>query len=302
MRLSTKSRLSLLTDADKYLAEELRETNQEVITSYGFFRLIQKMYIEGTVRRLRRSTVPNEKSYYKYFRRLARLDMIEPDPDYGLPLLRVRVVSSQPAEEVTCLADPLCHISHLSAMQRWGLTDRTPSLMTFTRPDRKTIRRRLTEMMENHPYPLPPERFRLRSVGHPSLVRRRAIQVVESRAPGAFVEMPGHPPLRLATIGQTFLDMLQRPELCGGMSHVLEVYDEYAKHWYDDIISAVNTCSKKIVKCRAGYILEERLGIHHDTIDAWKASAPQRGGGCKLDPSQKYAPVFSETWMLSLNV
>ena len=301
MRNSAKLRRSLLTEADKCLADKLREMNQAVITRYGFFRLIQEMYREGTVRSLRRDTVPNERFYYRYFGKLARLDMIDPDPDYGSRLVRVRIVSSQPVEEIVCLADPLCQLSHLSAMQRWGLTDRFPGVMIFTRPDKETARMRLVEMMENDPYPLPPERFRLRPVDHPPRVRNRAIQVTESRAPGDCVEMPDRP-LRLATIGQTFLDMLQRPELCGGMSHVLEVCDEHAEHWYEEIIAAVNACSKKVVKCRAGYILEERVGIRHKAIDTWKASTPQRGGSCKLDPSRDYAPVFSESWMLSLNV
>ena len=291
--------------------------NRAVITPYGFFRLIQEMYFEGSVRSLRRDTVPNERSYNKYFGKLAKLDMIDPDPDYGSFLVRVRIVSSQPAEEIVAMADPLCHLSHLSAMQRWGLTDRAPNVMIFTRPDKETARRRLMEMMENNSaveasgtsagdpvktdrYPMPPKRFRLRVVRHPRRVRQRAVQVTESHTPGDCVEMPDRP-LRLATIGQTFLDMLQRPELCGGMSHVLEVFDGHAEFWSDEIIAAVNTSSNKVVKCRAGYILEERLGVRHKAIDRWKAAAPQRGGSCKLDPSQDYAPTFSETWMLSLN-
>ena len=324
MRSPVRSRRSLLTEADKYLADRLRELNQAVITPYGFFQLIQEMYREGEIRSLRRDTVPNERSYYRYFRKLAKLDMIDSDPDYGSHLVRVRIVSSQPAEEIVCIVDPLCHLSHLSAMQRWGLTDRSPSVTIFTRPDKETARRRLMEMMENHSaaetsgisdaalqsavgpvtahhYPMPPERFRLRVVHHPRRVRQRAVQVTESRTPGDYVEMPDRP-LRLATIGQTFLDMLQRPELCGGMSHVLEVCDEHAERWCDEFIAAVNACSKKVVRCRAGYILEERLGIRHKAIDRWKSTAPQRGGSCKLDPSRDYAPTFSEAWKLSLNV
>ena len=236
LRKSSQFR-SLLKEADKHLAEKLRDQNQAVITPYGFFRLIQEMYRGGTVRSLRKHTVPNERVYYKYFRRLRRLDIIDPDPDYGAKLMRVRVVSSQPVEELVCLADPLCHLSHLSAMQRWGLTNRSPTGIIFTRPDKPTARARLAEIMENEPGSLPPKRFWLRSVKHPSSVRDRDIRITESRAPGACIEMPDRP-LRLATIGQTFLDMLQKPELCGGMSHVLDVFDEHAGHWCDEIIAA----------------------------------------------------------------
>ena len=299
--MARTSRNSSLKETGRYLVEKLREANQPVITPYQFFRLIQEMYREGTMRSLRKDTVPKEKQFHIYYKRLFQADMIDPDPDYSSRLIRVRIVSSRPTEEIVCLADPLCHLSHLSAMQHWGLTNRSPSLITFSRPDRKTARDGLMAMMEDHPYPQPPNHFQLQYVNHPKQVRKREIKVTESRLLGDFVEAPDRP-LRFTTIGQTFLDMLQRPELCGGMSHVLDVYDEHAAFWLSEIIATVNTCSKKVVKCRAGYILEERLGIQHKFIDKWKATAPQRGGSCKLDPSRDYAPIYSETWMLSLNV
>ncbi len=251
---------------------------------------------------MRKDTVPKENQFRIYYKRLSQVEIIDPDPDYNLRLIRVRMASSRPAEEIVCLADPLCHLSHLSAMHRWGLTNRCPSLLIFTRPDRETARAKLMEMMEDHPYPLPPEPLQLQYVNHPKQVRKREVKVTESCSPGNFLDERPDRLLRLTTIGQTFLDMLQRPELCGGMSHVLDVYDEHASFWQNEIIAAVDTCSRKVVKCRAGYILEERLQIHHEIIDKWKATAPQRGGSCKLDPSRDYAPTYSESWMLSLNV
>lgn len=46
--------------------------------------------------------------------------------------------------------------------------------------------------------------------------------------------------------------MLQEPDYCGGFSHVLEVFTEYAGHYLPVIL-------KSIDKVRAGYILQERL-------------------------------------------
>ena len=107
--------------------------------------------------------------------------------------------------------------------------------------------------------------------------------------------------VRLSTIGQTFLDMLQKPDLCGGMYHVLDVWEEHAETYLNDIVAAVETASSGIVKSRAGYILEERQGLHHPGIERWKVSG-QRGGSRKLDPAKEFAPTFSATWMISLNV
>ena len=121
----------------------------------------------------------------------------------------------------------------------------------------------------------------------------------ETRYPGTSVQNPAGF-VRVATIGQTFLDMLRNPELCGGMAHVLDVWQEHADNWFREIIEAVDESPSGIAKCRAGYILEERLGIHNNRIDGWKTAA-QRGGSRKLDPFRPFSPEYSETWMISLN-
>ena len=110
---------------------------------------------------------------------------------------------------------------------------------------------------ESNPFPL-------KIVGHPGRVRRRPVNIYESKAAGAFLKNRGDD-VRLSTIGQTFLDMLQKPDLCGGMSHILDVWNEHAETYLDDIVAAVDTAASKLVKSRAGYILEERLArIRHE--------------------------------------
>ena len=85
------------------------------------------------------------------------------------------------------------------------------------------------------------------------------------------------------------------------MSHVLDAWEEHAGTYLDEIVAAVDTATSGLAKSRAGYILEERLGLHHRGIERWKAFA-QRGGSRKLDPARDFAPPFSEKWMISLNV
>jgi len=155
---------------------------------------------------------------------------------------------------------------------------------------------RMKETLKNETTPFP-----LTLIDHPASVRRRPIRVYQSKAAGACRKSYSYGfESFLATTGQTFLDMLQEPRLCGGMAHVLDVWEEYAQTYLDDIVAAVDQTPSGIVKCRAGYILEEHLGLRRPEIGRWKECA-QRGGSRRLDPGRAYAPPFSETWEISLN-
>ena len=67
---------------------------------------------------------------------------------------------------------------------------------------------------------------------------------------------------RLTSIGRTFLDTVREPSLCGGINHVLDIWQDHAKLSIDDIIETVDRVPSKIVQPRAGYILDEVLGIN----------------------------------------
>lgn len=290
-----------LTRAANRLAELLEENGTPVITPFDFFRIIWRMYRESSGQRLYlRSDTPNRSNYLHLQSSLRHAGLIRQDRDYGDRAIRVVNISDLPADDIACIVDPTCYISHLSAMQRWGLTDRSPKALILTRPDRKTAAKRLLAYRTESLGKDNANAFPLGIVGHPSRVRGRIVRTYESKTAGAFLINRGSN-ARLSTIGQTFLDMLQKPGLCGGMPHVLEAWEEHAETYLDDIVKAVDTAKSRLVKSRAGYILEERLGLYHRGIEHWKAFG-QRGSSRKLDPSRDFAPTFSETWMISLNV
>lgn len=289
------------TRAGSHLANLLEENGKPVLTQFSFFRIIWKMYAESPGKKLYlRHETPSQDDYTSLRLKLKKTGMIGADRDYGARVIRVLTVSDLPAENIVCLVDPTCYVSHLSAMQRWGLTDRSPDALVLTRPDRKTAAAQLQTYMtdaldedEYNPFPL-------KVIKHPDLIRRRTIHIYESKIVGNSLKNRSDD-VRLSTIGQTFLDMLQKPDLCGGMSHILDVWEEHAETYLDEIVATIDKSTSGLVKSRAGYILEERLGLHHPGVGPWKALG-QRGGSRKLDPAKEFAPTFSETWMISLNV
>ena len=126
-----------LTRAEDCLIGLLKEKGQSIFAYYEFFRLIQIIHWEGRELNLNHDA-PTEKDYCRFLRSLHRTGVVKYDEDYGSRLIRVLVVPEQSTEEVVCIADPLCYASHLSAMHRWGLTDRSSKVLICTRSDRKT--------------------------------------------------------------------------------------------------------------------------------------------------------------------
>ena len=289
-----------LSRAAAHLADQLEANDKPVLTVFEFFRLVRAMYRESSGKKLDlHRGVPDRADIARFRSILKTAGAIADDRDYGPRVIRVLSVSDRPAEDIVCLVDRTCYVSHLSAMQRWGLTNRTPYALALTRPDRKTaaaaLRAHMNDAMdeaETSPNPLT-------LVRHPHRVRRRDVTMYESKTAGASITNR-ESDFRLSTVGQTFLDMLQRPDLCGGMSHVLDVWEEHAATFLDEIASTVDRTPRALVKSRAGYILEERLHLDHPYLERWKAFG-QRGGSRKLDPTRDFAPAFSETWMISLN-
>ena len=300
-KLDARSYTRRLTRAGSHLAGLLQGNGKPVLSQFDFFRFVWRMYRESSGKGLYlRSDTPSQADYIRLKSILRSAGAIGTDWDYGPRVIRVLGISDLPADDIVCLVDPTCYISHLSAMQRWGLTNRIPHALMLTRPVRNAAAEQLRSnraeaLGENETNPFPST-----IIGHPAHVRGQALRILESKAAGASLTVRGGH-VRLATIGQTFLDMLQMPDLCGGMYHVLDVWEEHAGTYLQEIVDAVETAASGLVKCRAGYILEERQGLHHHGIKRWKDFV-QRGGSRKLDPSKGFAPTYSATWMISLNV
>jgi hypothetical protein len=304
--------LSRLSSA---VAETLRERAQPVITNYELFRLLWDIYEHPEnypTKIIRRVRAPGAPQYAKVIRELEADRFLRPDPDFGsfhtldtrVRVLRVSEVPEAPAEDIACLVDPFAFVGYLSAMQRYGLTVRQPIALTLATPGPKLWAQRRDERMKSD-YGFDPREadldyFKpLQAIEIPDPLRGRATRVRHTTRP-----YHSHPVTesftRLIEVGDLFVQMLDDPDLCGGMGHVLDTWEEHAETYLDPIIAAVEEAPTNIIKVRAGHILSERLGISDPRIEAWKRFA-QRGGSRKLDPAGPYKPVFSDDWMISLN-
>lgn len=205
--------------------------------------------------------------------------------------------------EVLCTADPFAFLSHLSAMEIHGLTDRVAHSVFATTPDPKSWRVHAGEMMRAQ---LGKGLSAYLDGGFPPLVRHRfekilgrPVHLTHSIHRGAFKKLEGGR-VRVSSVGRTFLDMLRQPDLCGGITHVLDVYVAQAKTYASLIVAEIEQHGLPIDKVRAGYVLEELCGLALPVFKTW-LKAVRRGGSRKLVGSQPYSSTFSEKWCLSLN-
>ena len=235
-------------------------------------------------------------------KRMEKRRALVSDSDFRSGVWRViQATRAGSAEEVACIVDPFAYVSHLSAMQKYSLTDRSPKALLLTTPRRdiwNTLRndRVRGDLPEIEGVEMPS----LHRPGFQDIIRRRPVIVQTSSHPWTPVSVSGEE-TRITSVGQTFADMINEPGSCGGMRHVLDIWEREADQWVPEIVEAVNQLDSKIAKVRAGYIFSEVLGVDHPAISRWEEFA-QRGGSRKLDPEREYFPEFSERWMISLNV
>lgn len=286
-----------MTNLGEATAIKLRSAARPVVTDRDIINAMLEVYQEGKVRYLR-GDAPSVATFTRTRTILRAEKIISRDDDYSR-LWRVNTVQDASADDITCLVDPTVYISHLSAMQWLGLTNRRPKELYLTRGD-DTVWNSIKEaILEAETYY---EEFGLPlfRTHHPNAVRGRPLHVYTTKFFGNSISIRKSF-ARVSSPGQTFHDMLATPELCGGMSHVLEIFDERATSHVQEIIETITASALPIVKVRAGYILDERLGVKDARVNSWTSFA-QRGGSRVLDPQKPFAPTYSEKWMLSLNV
>lgn len=205
------------------------------------------------------------------------------------------------SQQIICELNPFCYLSYLTAMEWHHLTDRIPKNVHVTTCTKEEFQKRAKERsaidfpgMEDDLVPVLKHR-RISKMVRTKNIKEHSRSDYEDKK--TIVQTGG---IRVSSVGETFLDMLRYPDLCGGVSHVLEVFTEHANSYLPSIVKAIDKKGSPIDKVRAGYVLEERLKLRHRSFDKWKTFI-QRGGSRKFVPSSPYEDAHSEKWCISLN-
>jgi predicted transcriptional regulator of viral defense system len=281
-----------MTRLGEAVAVLLRRQRKPIIEDIDIWEILEEIYKNRSVSYLR-GDAPTSSSLSRTKLLLSAERIISRDHNYRRSW-RVNELPDIPADEAVCLMDRGTCISHLSAMQIYKISERRPLQLYITVATNEQWREMVAKTNHGHDAPLTVRRH------HPPVVRSRKIDALQTKKFPSITQMRGSF-VRATEIGQTFLDMLDSPERCGGMSHVLDVFNNHAEKYLKQIVERIDRTETKLTKVRAGYIISELLGISNPTVESWSKFA-QRGGSQKLDPKAVYASQFSERWMLSLNV
>ena len=280
------------------VVDALAQYKQPAVTGYDVGHLVFALTPHE-------SAVDYKQLYREYLERLLRLHLLSPigSSNSVTGYLLFGKTRALPAE-IVCSLDPFAYVSHLSAMEYHGLTDRFPKTLYMCTPPAKEWRAQALERMQRD---LSGNFERYRQTGLPRLTRpnvtligHTSVQFHELSQMVAFRNVPDSP-VKVATLGRVFLDMLREPGLCGGIQHVLDIYRREAKRYLRLIVDEVDRHGRPIDKVRAGYVLSEVCHLSNEAITAWAVLA-QRGGSRRLDPDSGYASAYSDRWQLSLNV
>ena len=290
------------------LTLELGSLHQPVVTTYQLgvrlFQLYQAKTYHGQALIRLEKDVPTPSDLKRVTDRLLENGVLQPYKGFSDTVF-VLLGKPPTAPEVACVLDPFTYLSHLNAMDYHGLTQRMPAMLFLSSPSPAEWPAFAEARMQRDLGK--PQLESYRAAGLPALIRprfdkleRQTVKVYTSLHLGAFIAVRDRA-LRVATVGRTFLDMIREPDLCGGIYHVLEVFEAHAATYLRLITDEIEQHGTKIDKVRAGYILDERCGLKSATLDRWQAEV-QRGGSRKLYAKGDYSSRFSERWSLSLNI
>ncbi|OSJ99430.1 hypothetical protein L082_25400 [Escherichia coli SHECO001] len=207
-----------------------------------------------------------------------------------------------PENDIVCSTYPYGYLSYLSAMDWHNITDKIPKIIHFTTCRSEQWKNKFYhDFQKDNPDIDEAKQFMPR---FPRNSEVNGIKIIVTQETNYVEPMKArNSPVRVSSIGKTFMDMTRRPDYCGGEEHVLESFIEHGKKYAPLIIKEVDKLGRHIDKVRVGFILDRIIGVNNKKISEWKQEAGKYRGSSKvLSPKSPFSPYFDEEWVISINV
>lgn len=289
--------LNLLTS----VVSALEKKKEPVITDYELMFLIYKLIDDvnpidvSSVVDVHRS----KKIINSIINTLADFNIIKRNQYFtGGTVFSIVKNESNDIYSIVSSVDPFIYISHLSAMNLYGLSDKITKIIYITEPSNDIWDELAKAKMKNDNI-IFENTTKLRKTNFSKINNYNIVKYVD-KIYGDYKILKNEN-VRISSLSRTFFDMIRKPDFCGGIQHVLSVYKEFGAQNSDAIIDQINNFGSAVEKVRAGYILEEFCGVRNSIVDSWTKFC-QRGGSRKLDSSKEYKSNYSERWCLSINL
>lgn len=208
--------------------------------------------------------------------------------------------------EVICSLYEAGYISYYSAMYYYGLVKENNKNIYFTTLERREWNNYYLKMLENKKFSFSKheEEHELKSLIplYPKEDKYFDYQllVFTTKSIDEFeTDLKG---IRIRKIEFLFLDMTRKPQYCGGIDTVLNVFKKYGKQYEREVVQLTNSIGNTMDKARIGYIYSKILRTTNNTVESWKGEMISlRGGSRKFVPYLPYYSEYDEDWNISLN-
>jgi hypothetical protein len=108
--------------------------------------------------------------------------------------------------------------------------------------------------------------------------------------------------VKVQNIIDLFIDMIRSPQYCGGLQHVIRVYNHHLDIYFEKIVEKLEVSGSIIDRARFGFITEKHIFKTHILFTKWKAEQKnKRGGSRKLVSTLDFDSEFDPDWNISIN-
>lgn len=221
---------------------------------------------------------------------------------------------NQPKEtDLICSVFSGSYVHLLSGMRIYSITDRIPKKIQLAVPERGILKKWANSYIHDHRSKYNRDAVQSLSIKNIDFYKKResfypvypssqsyfgvSVLVQSTKHPLKCINM--YNGTKVVEIGCLFMQMVNYPDECGGIQHVIDTYNEYGKFFTHEISQAGNEFPH-ITQARAGFILDKMLGLNDPNIMDWKKNQTQ-GGSRKFISNKPFINNISLDWCLSLN-